>query len=650
MGLQLKRSMFLRLALTDPKQFLRPRFLPLWALGLSLCVYLLMPIPVRRHPVPFESPYDHAPFDQFLISSYYYPNSKSLGPNAVALVLTGHIHSVTIEQVVIMGWNQTANTMQMPRMQRITPHHVCKWVSYEIVTNTLPNMTQLAMVLGNRYEVIPFREPVYERHEVVTCIAPLFANEQWQYALFAAHTYKRFGTYMHLYVRSMVAPMFEMLKEYEKEGYLKIQPWMRINLKTVDEELFNPNVHIEFRNQAAAQTDCLLQYKESASYISFVDLDDILIPRLANNYLSEFNMMFAANPMAAYVHYSKENVAVRGHIASEDFSLAQMYSSIEFKQVNETGKFVTKPSLINSTWIHWPVWMPPGMRGHNVPHHMNAITHLKLMEPEMKLPSKEIRTPLFEPVAGMGNESHPLLTKEDIQWMQADLERMLAKPAIAAITTSHSFRFHYSGRHDKITCPGPDRCKFPENPGILCANSDGDYFSTSGNQRFNIHYVTNQHFRGSCKSPNGWCLYRQESGSFECDEQAICPRLLGKNQTNACTTTKGQNTICCCSHAFRECHDPWCYTLFTHKRDGGALHMEFGCQSRQLVKHDVFREQYRKFGNNTAWKRIEAQYHQPRSPSLDAAELARIRREMNVSKDRSLLKSVLFLLTVMLWD
>ncbi|VDO80820.1 unnamed protein product [Haemonchus placei] len=72
---------------------------------------------------------------------------------------------------------------------------------------------------------------------------------------------------MHLYVRSMVSPVFELLKIYEKEGYLTIQPWLRVTLLTIDERQFNPNINIEFRNQAAAQTDCLLQYKVSVTIL-----------------------------------------------------------------------------------------------------------------------------------------------------------------------------------------------------------------------------------------------------------------------------------------------------------------------------------------------------------------------------------------------
>uniref|UniRef100_A0A1I7XHL3 Glycosyltransferase family 92 protein n=1 Tax=Heterorhabditis bacteriophora TaxID=37862 RepID=A0A1I7XHL3_HETBA len=242
------------------------------------------------------------PYEMFLISSYYYSTSESLGNNSVALVLTADFESVRLDSVLLIAWNNESNILKNVKLQRITPHNVCRWISIFMTAETLPNLNKLALSLGNMYVEIPFKLPVRKKHEVVTCVAPLFANEQWQIAIFAAHTYRR----------SMVAPVFELLKEYEKENYLTIQPWLRIRLLTISEQRFNPNINIEFRNQAAAQTDCLLQYKESASYITFMDLDDVLLPRLGRTYFEEFTQLFFSMPNVAFLHYTKENVRVEG--------------------------------------------------------------------------------------------------------------------------------------------------------------------------------------------------------------------------------------------------------------------------------------------------------------------------------------------------
>ncbi|CAJ0954902.1 unnamed protein product, partial [Mesorhabditis belari] len=519
----MKRSLIRWALFLKGKAWQTVRYIPVVLIVLMFVIFFIGPL-ITSKSLIFRiqrGTQDEIVYDLFLISSYYYPNSTSLGDNAVSLLLTGNYEAIKMGGLRIIAWNDTANAIISLPLARITPHNVCHWISMKALGTTLPNMTNMALILGGRYQNIPYRLPEYRKYDVVTCVAPLFANEQWQYALFAAHTYKRFGAFMHLYVRSMVTPMLEMLKIYEKEGYLRIQPWMRINLQTIDEDLFNPNINIEFRNQAAAQTDCLLQYKESASYISFMDLDDILIPRIGKTYLDEYNYFFTVLPQAAYIHYSKENVAVKGQRSPEKFSLAQMYSSIYFKQVNETGKFVTRPHLINATWIHWPTHIQRNMQSYVIPPNLNAITHLKLMDDDTSPADRNmIREPLFEPKIYFENEvvftnsteRKPLLYRRDIAWIQEDLERMLRIPEVKALFAllpkdlfyfniilkcfnDTYYQYHYSGQMNKITCPGPERCHFPANPGINCSNSDGDYLSTSDNKLVNIHFVTQQHFR-----------------------------------------------------------------------------------------------------------------------------------------------------------
>ncbi|KJH50561.1 hypothetical protein DICVIV_03235 [Dictyocaulus viviparus] len=290
----------------------------------------------------------------------------------------------------MVAWNNETNLVTHGRMERITPHNVCRWISIFMTTPLLPNLQGLALSVGNKLIEIPFREPVLKQYDVVTCIAPLFGSEQWQQALLAAHVYRRllkancclyrFGTHMHLYVRSMVSPVYKLLKIYEEEGYLTIQPWLRITLRTISELQFNPNVNVEFRNQAAAQTDCLLQYKESASYIALMDLDDLLIPRMGDTYLEEFAHLFNSMPNVAYLHYGKENTKLKAVKTATQFNLMETMSSIQFVQVSETGKVVADPRYLNTTWIHFPVFIAKGMERYNVPLHVNAITHHKHVE------------------------------------------------------------------------------------------------------------------------------------------------------------------------------------------------------------------------------------------------------------------------------
>lgn len=54
-------------------------------------------------------------------------------------------------------------------------------------------------------------------------------------------------------------------KAYERKGVVRIEPWAAIKLdgETTTQLGYDPNAEIEWRNQPAAQTDCLLLFKVS---------------------------------------------------------------------------------------------------------------------------------------------------------------------------------------------------------------------------------------------------------------------------------------------------------------------------------------------------------------------------------------------------
>ncbi|CAI4225285.1 unnamed protein product [Auanema sp. JU1783] len=453
------------------------------------------------------------PYDVFVISSYYYNTSKSLGDHSIALVLTGpHDYADNLRQISILSWNGTDSLYSTVDIESITPHKVCLWISMLVTAPVLPNLKHLAIIQGERTSQIPFTTPNYMRREVVTCIAPLFANEQWQFFLFAVHTYRRYGSFMHLYVRSMVEPVYRLVLEYEKLGYLQLQPWLKVHLSRIDpsHNLFNPNVNIEFRNQAAAQTDCLLQYKESAQFIAFMDLDDVLIPRIGSTYLEEFNKLFNQSPHIGYIFYDKQNVNVRIQRSPEKFSLKQMFTSISFTDVSETGKMITRPEFINSTWIHWPAKVAEDRIRYNVPPEMNVITHLKHFHYESQPTIEDIEAPRYNITPKNTNEN--LLSRSAIAGMQEELEIMFTLPAIKRILkrlpmkwfyfdiilecyTRIFYRFHYSGNHAAMKCPGPDRCSLPKHSNISCANAHASYYSASRpGTLVNFHYWKDARF------------------------------------------------------------------------------------------------------------------------------------------------------------
>lgn len=75
------------------------------------------------------------------------------------------------------------------------------------------------------------------------------------------HVIRRYGGHMHLYITSVVEELFETLKVYESWGSLTLDYWVRMKFKETLTPYADPMKNVEWRNQAGAQTDCLLQYK-----------------------------------------------------------------------------------------------------------------------------------------------------------------------------------------------------------------------------------------------------------------------------------------------------------------------------------------------------------------------------------------------------
>uniref|UniRef100_A0A1I7SZP2 Glycosyltransferase family 92 protein n=1 Tax=Caenorhabditis tropicalis TaxID=1561998 RepID=A0A1I7SZP2_9PELO len=467
----------------------------------------------------------------FITSAYYYPTSKSLGNNALALVLsinlvkppTSQLFSPDPTELVIMAKNETSSVqvstpflryisfmskVKNQKNDRVTPHEVCQIITVFATAQLLPNVKSIHMVGNNGMSEIPFTIPSYSKRDVVVCTSPLFVSEQWQNFLFAVHVYRRFGAHMNLYLISAVTSFYELMKEYEREGYLKIQPWVKVDFPGVSRTIADPHNQIEFRNQAASQTDCLLQFKESARFITFLDLDDVLIPKLAPTYAEEFQKLMEGKNKLAYIFYHKENYDAITTRNSSKFSLKKMFSSLECKHKRETGKIVVDPRNLNYTWIHFPPILPNGLEKYEVTE--NVITHLKtIIWSDKQDPSSRI---LIEPPY-FDNSSAKIISSRGIMDIEDDLRKMIRKPRIRKIfpdlPSTHYYtdlvvkcyndryyRYHYSGRIGEIKCPGPQLCGFHQHPKIKCTHVDATHKPMKTLHPITYYYATNPRFTG----------------------------------------------------------------------------------------------------------------------------------------------------------
>lgn len=150
----------------------------------------------------------------------------------------------------------------------------------------------------------PFSEPkVQSTKPVVFCIAPLFASEQWQSFLMQLQVSNKFGAHLHVYMMTMLENYYQMVRELGQLGIVTTQPWLTPKFSQVARPFLEPSRNSELRNPAAAFTDCLLQYKEAAQFIGFMEIEDLLFPLNTLTYYEEFEREYEGSYQISALYY-----------------------------------------------------------------------------------------------------------------------------------------------------------------------------------------------------------------------------------------------------------------------------------------------------------------------------------------------------------
>ncbi|CAB3411739.1 unnamed protein product [Caenorhabditis bovis] len=278
----------------------------------------------------------------FLTSSYYYPKSQSLGDDSIALVFSMRSESIRRQSQIltIFAENHTSNatintTIEIPNGKTTFPIFP--------TTSTLPNMTKLSLLDGQQKIEIPFSTVSYEKNDVVVCISPQILAERYQLLPLALQTYKRYGAFVNMYVTSMRYGFFNYSTGYEKLGFVKMQPWILPRISKPFFENFDDFAQL-------AHTDCLLQFKESSKFVAFLDLNELLIPRLATNYHDEFANFVAANPTIDYLQYNRYNYETSAEASPFFLDVEEILQHLKYNGESESPRIVIPTHRLNVTW------------------------------------------------------------------------------------------------------------------------------------------------------------------------------------------------------------------------------------------------------------------------------------------------------------
>uniref|UniRef100_A0A1I7UDW0 Glycosyltransferase family 92 protein n=1 Tax=Caenorhabditis tropicalis TaxID=1561998 RepID=A0A1I7UDW0_9PELO len=307
------------------------------------------------------------------------------------------------EMTLVATNNQNQKIKVIPEILKEQLNEACRYVNVVAIANVLPGMTKLEISDGTTSMEVPFKSPrLRAPSPVIICISPQFIAEQWQTFIAHVHVARRFGGHLHLYVTSMIDSFFDLLTEYEKLGYVTVDFWIRHDIPEVNEES-------ELRNQAGAQTDCLLQYKEAAEFVAFFDLDDILFPVHQNDYLNEFRMLYSIHPDILTFHYNKRETIAHNKAVISDINFFDLFNHTWFVNEEDYGKTVTRPEHLKSMWIHEPFNIPYSRK------HTIKDNHLVHIQKPVDSDGKETipwRLSNFERIEGMRKNETVLILRK----------------------------------------------------------------------------------------------------------------------------------------------------------------------------------------------------------------------------------------------
>lgn len=450
----------------------------------------------------------------FIHSAYYFEDSKSLGKNAIAIVATMHRGAVTDlddYRLRIVGTNSTKREVTEARVStEQDPDEGCEYTTVLIQTNTLDSMSKLEIETRDGLVVLPISTPKRESPKpVVFCIAPLFAAEQWQSFLMQLHVSKKFGAHLHVYMMTMVEYYYQVVRQLGDLGIVTTQPWLSPKFSQVGKPFLEPNRNSELRLPAAAFTDCLMQYKEAAQFIGFMEIEDLLFPVSAQSYYEEFEREYEGSLQVSALYYQIMEQQSIKYSSPEQQSLSAVLTSAKPGDTLKNGRSIIRPERFNSTWAHYsnqvekvPVYLSEEQEE---PHYLskkkistNAVLRFNNLEYVTEEPTNGTLIPM-NPVS----IDQLLLSEEQLKEIDEGIKETLLLPTLQDYVKKLPTEDFYSTKlkeclknqkHKKGQCLNTRLCNLPNNDKIPCRHSDGLYHSARVMKPYTYHFVTEYYF------------------------------------------------------------------------------------------------------------------------------------------------------------
>uniref|UniRef100_A0A914XC49 Glycosyltransferase family 92 protein n=1 Tax=Plectus sambesii TaxID=2011161 RepID=A0A914XC49_9BILA len=257
----------------------------------------------------------------------------------------------------------------------------CPWNYYVAVCETARPLVSLSIsTTANQAADLIVKNSVQKSLNIVVCISPLFLYERWQMLVTAIGIWRHYGANeVVVYYLSALETVYRLMKAYESSGLIRLESFPSL-------PSFDDNVHlfekIEWRNQPSAYLDCLYSYRESAQYIIFADPDDVLVPKLGQTYLSEFEQLFERWPDASGFLYNRLDLEVYHDSIGKpigEFRLDELLQNYKPRNCAPTSatKYAAIPSRIIGAWIHNSGRIVGDFVDHKISCEENSFLHFR---------------------------------------------------------------------------------------------------------------------------------------------------------------------------------------------------------------------------------------------------------------------------------
>ncbi|XP_019849815.1 PREDICTED: beta-1,4-galactosyltransferase galt-1-like [Amphimedon queenslandica] len=174
-----------------------------------------------------------------------------------------------------------------------------------------------------------------------------------------------------MYDQDIGPDIMRLLKNYEKEGFVKLIGW----------KIYNPDFRIAYNGQLATANDCFYRYLRRAKYVLFIDLDELIIPHSTTTLgdmitsLSKFKNISQYRFYNSFWHESQISL-----VYNDTKKLPIHFRRLErTKNPPETKRYknIIRMEAAVRIGIHHVYHMKKGYKRYQVPEHIGLMHHYR---------------------------------------------------------------------------------------------------------------------------------------------------------------------------------------------------------------------------------------------------------------------------------